>query len=302
MLLALGLGGGGAVVAGALLGFVGQFFSLVILFPLVLGGVAGFGARQGIKSGKVRSPLVGLLVGVAVGLVGAFAEATWQYQRTRSAMRAALKDVPAREQDAVVDRALVALGAARHDEDEAAFRQQMERPDAPGSLEVWNGWLRNQWRHTSISRGGSKGTQLGLTGGMVLWGVELLITVGVATTMAFGATREPFCEDCGSWFGGPVSLAAIPGHFGPDLVRALQADDRDAIRRLCEAEASMPPLVALSAQLCQCPEGDLFVRAVRVEKDGKGNNREKELASGLSARQMLSKEAPPGASPADEQG
>ncbi len=45
--------------------------------------------------------------------------------------------------------------------------------------------------------------------------------------------------------------------------------------------------MALSLQTCQCPAGDLFVKAARIELDGKGNKKETVLCSGLSARQAI---------------
>ncbi len=62
-----------AIVSAALLGFIGsmigQWFYLILIFPLGIGAGVGAAVAFALKQGKVRNPAVGVLAGFLGGVI-----------------------------------------------------------------------------------------------------------------------------------------------------------------------------------------------------------------------------------------
>ncbi|MGH7174448.1 MAG: hypothetical protein ACRELG_29630, partial [Gemmataceae bacterium] len=96
--LALTLGGGlmAAVLVGFLASVIGQWFYLVVLFPLLIGLALGGVGMAFIKIGKLRSPL---LAGVAAGLSGIMAMGTMHYVNYQRFLDAVAEALPIERAD-----------------------------------------------------------------------------------------------------------------------------------------------------------------------------------------------------------
>ena len=177
---------GAAIGAGLVEGFVAQWFSLLLLFPLVLGGVVGGVGNHFVGKGRARNPLVVGVIGLVMGILSQTVVHVVEYERTRSRVAAALETNPKAAEfvhehgiDGAVDAALA--GEA-------------------GSL-PFVGYLRLAAEQgITITNHGSKGPNL--TGGFAyaLWLCELLLAGGLAAWMMTGRAKEPFCERCDAWY------------------------------------------------------------------------------------------------------
>jgi hypothetical protein len=158
--------------------------------------------------------------------------------------------------------------------------------EAPTELDAITGWLRSSAAAGStIDRvGRSGGIELGTTGTYGLWLVELLIVVGIATSMALKQARAPFCESCGRWYpdDGP-RLVAAGTERQPEVLAAVEQGDGNALAAMVPERRPRGGVIALDVRSCPgCDDGAHWVRVLRIEPDGKGKKvKEKTLRQGL---------------------
>ncbi len=168
--LALTLGGGlaAAVLVGFLASFIGQWFYLVVLFPLLIGAALGGIGMTFIKIGKLRSPL---LAGIAAGLSGIMAMGTMHYVNYQRSLDDAAKALP-------FDRGEL--------EKRISFVKYLD-------LSAEEGVTINRAAHND------KGMNLGYVGSYLYWLAEVIGVAAVAWAMMRTAAAAPFCIGCNTW-------------------------------------------------------------------------------------------------------
>jgi hypothetical protein len=188
-----------AVAVGWVVSFIGQWFYLILLFPLLIGGIVGVVGIGAITLGKVRSPWMAGLAGFLAGCVAMLSVQYFDYLR----FRAELDTIPADE------RAQIAALTPEQLNREIAQLPPDRRADA-----------RDLWRQVRINnlfgfidfraekgvtiqhgRGGAhdRGMNLGYVGSYIYWTVELLIVAVLAFFIMQGAAARPFCPECNEW-------------------------------------------------------------------------------------------------------
>src|ERR1041384_2244613 len=174
------------VIFGVIEGLVSRWLSLFIVFPLLIGVAAGAVAGGMITRFKLRAPALALLLGFAGGAAGYVADHVTVYFHFRSEVAAALKQEQPAASDADISAAI----------DEMLIREV----GASG----FQGFLRIAAREgVQVKRTEStKDTGLSFKGmaAWILWAFELLGAAAVAAGMAWSKARNPFCEDCDTWY------------------------------------------------------------------------------------------------------
>ncbi|MGH7223970.1 MAG: hypothetical protein ACRELF_12135, partial [Gemmataceae bacterium] len=182
--LALTLGGGlmAAVLVGFLASVIGQWFYLVVLFPLLIGLALGGVGMAFIKIGKLRSPL---LAGVAAGLSGIMAMGTMHYAEYQRFLNVLAEKLP-------VNRDQL--------QDNISFATYIDFMAKQG---VTIGRV--------VQRGNDKGMNLGHIGSYIYWLVEMLVVAGIVWVMMRKAAAAPFCVGCNAWKDErPLGMVTVP--------------------------------------------------------------------------------------------
>ncbi|HEY6006008.1 MAG TPA: hypothetical protein VIV57_24220 [Anaeromyxobacter sp.] len=198
----------GSIVVGIAVGvvesIVGQWFHLLILFPLLAGLAVGAFAAWLIARRRIRAPLAALVVAGLGGLTTQLAVHVADYVRFRAELEESVQ-----QRGLTVDQALEA---------------------ATGSPGFTGYMLFVAEQGITIKRAGQSsdgGTKISGVGSFVLWGVEALLALGVAASMARSRALEPFCERCRLWYGADqvVSLGSPDDAHVRSVVAALDVRD-----------------------------------------------------------------------------
>ena len=192
-------------------------FYLVVAFPLFAGLIAGGLLVLGVRSGKVRSPLLAALIGLLTGVLifGVYHFATY-YVTFRGVVRDQyVQDVGKTPTDAELDQ-LINKGLTQFKISDTGFIGYLKFAAQEGltitnstsssSSDVGNIDLKDQWA-------------------FVYWGVEILLAGIIAAVLAGREAGQPFDEDANSWYGKPTVLALATLKSRKALDKALKDGD-----------------------------------------------------------------------------
>jgi hypothetical protein len=260
------------VVLGLLSAFIGHWFYLVLLFPLLVGLGLGCAGLLGVGLGKVRNPLIAGLAGVLGACVASATGQLFEYVgflADRAANRQQIEAVAA-WQPAPVPGPPVA-GPAPDEVQDARARL---------AVDGFFGFVDfSARRGVTISRAGSfndKGMNLGHVGSYIYWGVEFLIMAAVAFAIMRKAATDPFCTACRSW-----KKDHRLGSLRPPAEEAADALRAGKLGRLDDHDPSTRKKGDLRLHVAVCPnchdDSPIDVRLVRVTQV-QGRDQQKVLA------------------------
>jgi hypothetical protein len=193
--LLIGLSLLAAVAVGWVVSFIGRWFYLILLFPLMIGGIVGVVGMGAIRLGKVRSPWMAGVAGFLAGCVAMLSMHYFDYLTFRATVEA---DIPARERAEI--EALRPADLAKLAPDERARRKEEQRALRVKSFPAYMDYqATNGVTINRVGHGGDRGINLGYIGSCIYWGVEVLIVAGLAFIIMQGAAARPFCPECNEW-------------------------------------------------------------------------------------------------------
>jgi hypothetical protein len=260
------------IATGYLAGFISQWFYLVLLFPILIGGVVGAVGGWAIKIGKVRVPWLCGLAGFLVGTLACYSMYLCEYNR----YEAQLEQVP--ELFREIARNLDKFQAQRDElpkELQEFIAELAKDEDARRALAV-NGFAdymdlqaRNGveiGRATDVNKKG--GMNLGYTGSYIYWGAELLIVACISFAIMKTSAAKPFCIHCDNWKT-EESFGRLAGEQ-PSITEALETGQLSAL----EAGVPTPTGLTLSIHACaQCgAESTIDVGLTLTEINKKGES------------------------------
>lgn len=264
----------GALV-GFLAGFIGHYFFVIVLYPIVMGFVIGAAGAFGVKTGRVRRPIV---CGIA-GLLGSCVSVAVMHFTAYYQFESGLKNVPQeiREVARNLNQAKARLKEFPRDVQDAINKlsrdEESRRALAVDGLFSFIDYRARQGVEIGRMRRGRKPPNLGYTGSYVYWGCELLVIAGLAFGVMQGASGEPFCARCDNW---KSSEPLGTFHGSHRIVRAaLEGGDLAAI--LNDAGAIGDKLRASVFNCPQC-EGQAEID-VRIEWITQGDKGEESISS-----------------------
>lgn len=209
-----------AVVSGLILGLIasviGQWFYLVLVFPVAIGIGMGAVCVFAIQFGKVRSPMVAGLAGFLGGCMAMFTMHYGDYQRF--------------------------LG--EFEQQFPGIRQRMTFVDFM-DLQATQGVTIGK----ATAGNKDRGMNLGYTGSLIYWLVEALIVAGIAFAMARSSAAEPFCRQCRDWkeartLGG---VSIVP----ETATQALNAGDLSVLYHHLQKPDGTAPTCVFQAAVCK---------------------------------------------------
>jgi hypothetical protein len=159
-----------AVALGYFVSFIGQWFYLILIFPLAIGIGVGCAGLQGIVLGGIPNHRFAGAVGLLGGALAMGAQHYCDYQRFLVSV--------AQEEPAL--HAQLAAGGF-------SFFQFMEARAREGVTLA------------HLGAGKKSGMNLGYVGSLVYWLIEMVIIGGIAHAIMTVAAKKPYCDACGRW-------------------------------------------------------------------------------------------------------
>lgn len=261
-----------SIICGILLGLltfaISNFIYLILLFPMGLGLIGGIITSVGVDKGKVRSPILGGLFGLLLGLLiyGSFRYAEYDYFRK---------------------------------EGQEMLLQEMEQELGYSDVEVANDFIDEVLIEETGSKGflgflkltANEGTsferlfrsqsiELGAALTWIYWFVELIIIAGVSMFLGHGAAIRPFCETCQEWFKPKRYLGSVEPENSKTLIQAIQSENFTEVGMLMEEDA-VAPCMNVSVQECQCEVSDSILVIDRASINRKGKVETKTILNGF---------------------
>lgn len=276
VLVAAALGAG--AVVGAVEGFISQWFSLLILFPIGLGIAVGAATSAVIGSRQVRAPALAFGLAFLGGAVGQCALHGVQYLNFERELRGALTDRDDAESDE--DRAAQAAWNALTPEQRVDLVLQ-EETGSTGFI----GYMKfSAQQGTEIKRTGrSNGAKIDGVGYWILVAIELLIAALVAAFAALGRAKEPFCETCTRWY--EPEAAVFVGGGEPASVKestaALDAGDTGRAVSVLGPASEKYATTFMVRRCAQCQTAEAFLTVKHVTNPTAGKPTVKERWTGL---------------------
>jgi hypothetical protein len=249
---------------GWLASFIGQWFYLILLFPIGIGlglGIVGFIVGH---LTKMRSRLMAVLLGVIAASAAILSMHYFNYQRFLHKRPELLKDVPPLDNLPVGGLDAKTLEALQ-------LLKQIQAVDSFPS------YLHQQAvQGVTISKlGRNDGNNLGYVGTWIYWGLELAAVAFAVIMLLIVGTAAPFCSACNSWKD-ERRLGTLQGQGGnvADLL------NNGEIERLREHDPA-PAGGNLIAKVAVCPscknDAPIVVKLEEVTKNQKGEESKKEL-------------------------
>ncbi len=265
------------LILGAILWAVDNYihFYLVLLFPLVGGGIAGGALAAGVRGGKVRSPLVAGLMGLLAGLImfGVYHGANY-YVTFRSQLR-----------DLIVER----TNQTPTDEDLNALEGLLYQ-DSNIQETGFIGYLKfaADAGFTITSTGSTSSSspmEIKGTIAFVYWGIEILLACLIAAGLAWSAAKEPFDENTNQWYGPPMVLAQGTTKSRKALIRALKDGSfREAGALLTKQPLKYPHIEVWVRRSPDSAAEDVLLMIKHLQRPGRPSN----IKSGMISANELS--------------
>jgi hypothetical protein len=254
MLCAAGVG------LGWLASFIGQWFYLILVFPLGIGlGLILVGVFVG-HLAKMRSPGLAVLLGVVSAGVALLAMHYFNYQRflkERPELPALLGKLPA-------EAKLGKLGEA------------VERLKQARAVDSFPSYLDLEATRGVAIRLRGKGFNLGYVGTWIYWVLELAGVAVLATLgLRFGAAA-PFCSACNEWKE-DRQLGTLQGK-GDEVAAGLRSGDIEGLKKHNPAPTG-GGLIVTAAVCPNCKSASpIAVKLEEKTKNAKGEEEEEERA------------------------
>jgi hypothetical protein len=268
-------------LAGAVLGyvahFIGQWFYLILLFPIGIGFVLGLVGQAMVKQGRIRNALIGGLAGIFGGVAAMTMMHYFDYQKFQKDIASAeidegyreLAKLPPGESKAAV-RELFDLG------DQADVLRLIDLLRVDSFMSYMDAEAKQGVQIKRATRGSDAGLNLGYWGSWIYWIIEALVVAGITFVTVKSSTAEPFCSGCGVW-----KQPVVLGSFSGDPAQATAALESGDLNQLAAAGATAGagPLTVSMAQCVGCTShGSLDLKLEALAVNSKGQTERKQLA------------------------
>lgn len=243
----------GCVIAGVLamlLSHTPARLRLIGILAGVQGALCGWLLSLTAMRFRMRSPKVALLSGKVLG-AGSVALTTMLWWQSHAAQLRANYKPPA---GAAMATALLNQAPDSPDSDSAKeldeYRESLKSAGAMPPDTSFSAYL--EFRISALSRS--------RTGGLFLFGFELLLAGFACAGFARAGSTRPFCESCGEWIS-PVRKCEFTG------------DQANEVAVLTGSEAGSWTLAAVTLSLCHCPNPRPHFLVVLETAAGNRSNR-----------------------------
>jgi len=264
------------IVLGLLLGFVGQFFFLVGIFPALIGIAGGYVLAWVIKKFKMPNKAVAILIGtlMAVMIYGVYTY--FDYIQTQNYLYEALM---------FSDDSIPIIF---EDMDKASLMTTFLY-DTTGSTGFIGFWKFTADAGINIVPGGmGSGFSLNPFWSTLYLISEFFIIVCFAVQGAWEQVNRSFCSSCGDWYDKGEQLALFEMEDENKVINAIEHDRYDELKEIMPIEVSKLPCLILKAHSClKCHNETPLLELSRLTVGDKGLHKYKRRFRGLITSSQL---------------
>jgi hypothetical protein len=271
----------GGVAIGLITYFVSTLIYLIVLFPIIMGLLAGSIISGAVILGKVRNPMIAMLFGVliAVVLYGTYRYAEYEFgfrDDAREEFLQVLRDTADSNGIVATDEELEALldevvqGEAVGD---YLLREETGSTGIVGfvKLSAQEGVTITSTRSTSPNE---TGLTLKDTVAYIYWLVEFAVIAGIAMSMARSRATTPFSEETREWYGKGEYLGTVPPQAVQPLIELLQQGNYGQAAQHINRGGNRPvPRTDVMVQRCSSPTADMLLLVNNVTQGRNGEQR-----------------------------
>jgi len=259
------------LVGGVMTGIAAYYFStviyMVLIFPLIMGFLAGWLAVIGVKLGKIRNPVVGTILGLLCGLVVYGSMWTAQYYGFKEQVNQSIV-----EQYGPQDRAQV----------EQTINQELVADTGQGGFVGFVMVTAKQGVEiVPFISSTAQGTNLGETGSYIYFLIELALVLALGFRPPFKAAAMPFCKVCRRWLG----KEKLVGYLDPNLSAEILSHARSGNFSAFPAKfqpAFDYPMIGVYSRSCQsCLVNDSFLSIQKITRTKQGKMVHKLMIEGM---------------------
>ena len=265
------------IVLGLLLGFVGQFFFLVGIFPALVGIAGGYVLAQAIKKFKMPNKAVAILMGILMGVMIYGSYTYFDYLQFQNQLY-----------DAMVTFGDPTLYIFK-DMDKATLTNFLLQ-ETTGSTGLIGYWKSTVNAGISIISMGGMGSNFPFN---PLWSTlylisEFLLIAGFAIQGAWEQVNRSFCSRCREWYDKGKELALFEMEDENKVINAIEHDRYDELKEIMPIEVSKLPCLILKAHSClKCHNETPLLELSRLTVGDKGERRYKRRFRGLITSSQL---------------
>lgn len=256
----------GALLIGGVAHFIGNFFYLIILFPLAMGFGASMAVTMGITMGKCRNTTAALVVAVLTGALTYGSMHFFDYLSFKSSVAEYfLEEMPQTEDGEVVTEEMTSV---------MVNAMLAEETGSTGFI----GFMKFSAKQgVSIGKAGRNGANIGEVGTWIYYLIEFGAIIFFACTGA-AAAKSPFCESCEEWYD-EEALTHLEDGSGYDVIEALKNEDVADISSKLQITTEAPCIRVKGSICAKCNQSDAVLTLEEVTLNNKGNEQTSEIHS-----------------------
>lgn len=246
---------GGLAIGGAA-SFIGQFFYLIVLFPILMGTGGGFLQSYAVNRGKVRNPLIAGTFAILMGAIICGTMHGGTYLTGKEKFKQA-SNFTEEELDNLLQDQTGSKGFL-------GYQKFLAQQGVGISYRSSKFELKNEWAWG-------------------YWAIELAIISGITAVMAFAAAKEPFCENSDEWYLPMESVGSVPNEESENFLNLIKNENFVKAGALIDPQ-KQSPVPNLVVQLQRSPGdrlNDLVLTASKTSLDNKGNVSSVEVIKGM---------------------
>ncbi len=256
------------VIIGAIASFVGNYIYLILLFPMVMGLIAGFVLKSIVVSEKIRSSFVVVIAGIFSAVLIYGSMHFFDYLQFRNSLAKVIQQ-----------RAIAANGTAAPEENVQAYIDYLlaEETNFPGFL----GFVLLEAKEgMTISEvgAGSHGTPLNLKAfTWLLWFVEMCLIGGIAMGAAYKIAKDLFCEQCDTWVPQQEHVGGVKPEFLDQAVERIKCRDFAGLAQMLQLDSGFPSVEFYTRTCKTCNTFPFYLMGFGVSAGRKGQTQSKLL-------------------------
>lgn len=268
------------LIMGMLAHYIGQFFWLIILFPIVIGGVVGFCGSYCVNKYHIRSPLLCAFAGIAAGVFSMSMMHYLDYRSFRSELNANLgENAEVIYQIARNIDEIKAKGDEIPEEVRLFIKDLENNPQDLKQLQIESFPQFIDYQAEIGVQIGKVGREMniGYVGSYIYWAVEIFLVAIIALLIMKSTAEEPYCSECASW---KTEQSHGPFRNDNQIMMQLRHGQQPNVELNSEIENKSHDEFLVKLHSCShCQEEspvDVFVEQIVVDKEG--NASEKNIA------------------------